>query len=203
MVRITTGEHAAETIVWPALQPLLEAYPEIQVEITSDASLTDIVADRYDAGIRLGEQVAKDMIAVRIGPEMRMAVVGSPEYFARNPVPVVPQDLTSHECINVRMPSSKSILVWEFEKDSRELNVRADGRMVLSSGDLRIRAALDGKGLAYVLEDHVNDYLSAGSLQRVLEDWCPPFPGYHLYYPSRRQHLLAFQLVVDALRYRR
>ncbi|TCU19315.1 LysR family transcriptional regulator [Rhizobium sullae] len=200
-IRITTNEHAAETIVWPALEGLMQEYPDIRIEITSDPSLVDIVADRYDAGIRLGEQVAKDMISVPIAPDMRMAVVGSPSYFARRPPPATPQDLTAHECINIRLPTSKGLSIWEFEKDGRELNVRVEGRLVFNSGRLRLRAAMNGFGLAYMLEDHARDYIADGRLVRVLSDWCPPFPGYHLYYPSRRQHSPAFALVVESLRY--
>lgn len=160
------------------------------------------MAERYDAGVRLGEQVAKDMIALRIGPDMRMAVVGSPSYFAKNPRPKRPQDLTAHTCINLRMPTYGGLYVWEFEKNGRELNVRVDGQLVFNNMALRMNAALAGLGLAYLAEDQVRPHVAKGKLVRVLTDWSPPFSGYHLYYPSRRQPTPAFALLVDALRYR-
>jgi DNA-binding transcriptional LysR family regulator len=201
-IRITTGEHAAVTILWPAIAGLLPDYPEIKVEITVDYGLADIVADRFDAGIRPGEQVAKDMVAVRIGPDMRVAVVGAPSYFARRPKPKSPQDLTQHDCINLRLPTQGGIYVWEFEKGRRELKVRVEGPLVFNNISLRVEAALAGFGLAYLPEDQVQTHIAYGSLIRVLADWCPPFSGYHLYYPSRRQPTPAFTLLVDALRYR-
>jgi DNA-binding transcriptional LysR family regulator len=200
-IRITAGEHAADTILWPAVARLLAAYPDIKVEIALDYALTDIVAERYDAGVRLGEQVAKDMIAVRIGPDMRMAVVGAPSYFAAHSRPRRPQDLTDHHCINIRLPTYGGLYAWEFEKAGRELKVRVEGQMVFNNTGLRLRAALAGFGLAYLPEDQVQPHLAAGELIRVLADWCPPFPGYHLYYPSRRQPTPAFALLVNALRY--
>ena len=177
-------------------------YPDIKVEIIVDYGLTDIVAERYDAGVRLGEQVAKDMIAVRIGPDMRMAVVGAPSYFARRPMPKKPQDLTAHDCINLRLPTYGGLYAWEFEKRGRELKVRVEGQLVFNNIALRLNAALAGFGLAYLPEDQVQTHLADGRLIRVLDDWCPPFSGYHLYYPSRRQPTPAFALLVDALRYR-
>ena len=201
-IRITAGEHAAEAILWPALEKLLPGYPDIKVEIVIDYGLTDIVAERYDAGVRLGEQVAKDMIAVRIGPDMRMAVVGAPAYFARRRRPQNPQDLTSHDCINLRLPTYGGLYAWEFEKEGREVRVRVDGQLVFNNIVLRLNAVLAGFGLACLPEDQVRTYLADGRLIRVLDDWCPPFSGYHLYYPSRRQPSPAFKLVVDALRYR-
>jgi DNA-binding transcriptional LysR family regulator len=201
-VRITTGEHAAEAILWPALAKLLPDYPDIKVEIIVDYGLTDIVAERYDAGVRLGEQVARDMIAVRIGPDMRMAVVGAPSYFARRKPPETPQDLTAHDCINIRLPTYGGLYAWEFEKGRRELKVRVEGPLVFNNIALRLNAALAGFGLAYLPEDSVQTHLATGRLIRVLSDWCPPFSGYHLYYPSRRQPTPAFALLVDALRYR-
>jgi DNA-binding transcriptional LysR family regulator len=201
-IRITTGEHAAETILWPALAKLLPRYPDIRVEVIIDYGLTDIVAERYDAGIRLGEQVAKDMIAVRIGPDMRMAVVGAPSYFATRRRPKTPQDLTVHECINLRLPTYGGLYVWEFEKGGRELKVRVEGQLVFNNLTLRLNAALEGLGLAYLPEDMVKTHLAKRRLVRVLADWCPPFSGYPLYYPSRRQHTPAFTLLVDSLRYR-
>lgn len=201
-IRINAGEHAANAVLWPALQKLLPNYPDIHVEIIVDYGLTDIVAERYDAGVRLGEQVAKDMIAVRIGPDMRMAVVGAPAYFDNRATPLTPQELTDHNCINLRLPTYGSVYAWEFEKDGHELRVRVEGQLVFNNIALRLNAVLAGLGLAYLPEDAVQAHLADGRLVRVLEDWCPPFPGYHLYYPSRRHASPAFALVVDALRYR-
>ncbi|MDC9833488.1 LysR family transcriptional regulator [Rhizobium binxianense] len=201
-IRINAGEHAADAVLWPALEKLLPDYPDINVEIIVDYGLTDIVAERYDAGVRLGEQVARDMIALRIGPDMRMAVVGTPAYFATRPKPLTPQDLTDHNCINLRLPTYGSIYAWEFEKDGRELRVRVEGQLVFNNIALRLNAVLAGLGLAYMPENLVEAHLADGRLVRVLEDWCPPFSGYHLYYPSRRHTSPAFALVVDALRYR-
>lgn len=200
-IRITTGEHAAHRVLWPALERLLPDYPDIKVELDINNSLTDIVAGRYDAGVRLGEQVAKDMVAVRIGTDTRMAVVGAPSYLASRPQPRTPEDLTSHDCISLRMQSG-GLLTWEFEKDGREVKVRVDGRLVFNSTLMALEAAVAGYGLAYLLEDRVQACLADGLLVRVLADWCPPFSGYHLYYPSRRQPTPAFALLVDALRYR-
>jgi DNA-binding transcriptional LysR family regulator len=201
-IRITSSEHAAQAILWPALARMLPDYPDIHVEIIVDYGLTDIVAERYDAGVRLGEQVAKDMIAVRIGPDLRMAVVGAPAYFKRRPPPKKPQDLTDHDCINLRLPTRGGIYAWEFEKRGRELKVRTEGRLVFNNVALRLDAVLAGFGLAYLPDDQVHPYLKNGRLVRALEDWCPPFSGYHLYYPSRRQTTPAFALLVDALRFR-
>ena len=203
IVRITTGEHPAETIIWPAIKKLVSDYPDIHVEIIVDQGLTDIVAERYDAGVRLGEQVARDMIAVPIGPEVRMAAVGAPSYFATHPVPKTPQDLTAHNCINIRLPTRGGVYAWEFEKRGREVKVRVEGQLLFNNIALRLDAALSGLGLAYLPEDQVQMDITSGRLVRVLADWCPPFAGYHLYYPSRRQPTPAFGLVVDALRYRR
>jgi DNA-binding transcriptional LysR family regulator len=201
-IRITTSEHAAQAILWPAVSKLLRAYPDIHVEIIIDYGLTDIVAERYDAGIRLGEQVAKDMIAVRIGPDLHMAVVGAPAYFAKHPKPKTPRDLPAHACINMRLPTRGGLSVWRFEKRGRELNVRVEGPLVFNNIALRSDAVLAGFGLAYVPEDQVRQHLAEGRLIRVLDDWCQPFSGYHLYYPSRRQATPAFALLVDALRFR-
>ena len=201
-IRINAPEHAAKTVLWPALERLLPGYPDIAVEVVVDNALTDIVAGRFDAGIRLGEQVAKDMVAVCIGPDARMAVVGAPAYFANRRMPVTPHDLTGHVCINLRLPTLGGVYAWEFEKSGRELKVRVDGQLTLSSLELRISAVLAGLGLAYVPEDQAAQAVSEGRLIRVLDDWCAPFPGYHLYYPSRRQQPPAFALLVDALRYR-
>ena len=201
-IRITAGEDAADAILWPALAKLLPDYPDIKVEIIVDYGLTDIVAERYDAGVRIGEQVAKDMIAVPIGPEMRFAVVGAPSYFAGRPPPKKPQDLTAHDCINLRLPTHGGIYAWEFEKGGRELKVRVEGQFVFNNMALRLNAVLAGFGLAYLPQNQVQSHLADGRLTRVLSDWCPPFPGYHLYYPSRRQPAPAFALLVEALRYR-
>ena len=201
-LRITTGEHAAESILWLALEKLLGRYPDIKVELIIDYGLTDIVAERYDAGVRLGEQVAKDMIAVRIGPDFRMAVVGSPSYFAKRPKPKKPQDLTAHDCVNLRLPTYGGIYPWEFEKRGRALKVRVEGQLVFNNIAMRLKAVRAGLGLAYVPEDQVKADVAEDRLVRVLEDWCAPFSGYHLYYPSRRQPTQAFALLVEALRYR-
>jgi DNA-binding transcriptional LysR family regulator len=202
-VRITAGEHAANTVLWPAFAKVLPSYPDIKVEITVDYGLTDIVAERYDAGVRLDERVAKDMIAVRIGPDLRMAVVGSRSYFERRKRPQTPRDLTAHDCINLRLPTHGGLYTWEFEKNKREVNVHVEGQLVFNNIALRLNAALAGLGLAYLPEDQVQGAIAAGRLVRVLADWCPPFAGYHLYYPSRRQSSPAFALLVEALRYRR
>jgi DNA-binding transcriptional LysR family regulator len=201
-IRINTSEHAAETVLWPVLERLLPDYPDIQVELAIDQSLADIVAGGFDAGIRLGEAVAKDMIAVRIGPDLRMAVVGAPTYFEKHSAPKAPHDLTDHACINLRMPTSGGLYAWDFEKDRRELHVRVSGQLVFNSTPLVLKAAAAGFGLAYVLDDRAEPLIQENRLVRVLDDWCPPFSGHHLYYPSRRQPTPAFALLVDALRYR-
>jgi DNA-binding transcriptional LysR family regulator len=201
-IRITAGEHPVETILMPALERLLPDYPDIKVEVDVDNTLTDLVAGRYNAGIRFGEQVAKDMVAVRIGPDMRMAVVGASAYFARRPRPKVPQDLTEHACINMRLPTHDSLYAWEMEKGKRELKVHVEGPLVFNYPPLVLRAALAGLGLACVFEDQVQDHIAEGRLVRVLADWCPPFAGYHLYYPSRRQPTPAFALLIEAIRHR-
>jgi DNA-binding transcriptional LysR family regulator len=201
-VRITVGEHAVESILWPKLARFLPAYPDIKVELDVSYGLKDIVAERFDAGVRMGEQVEKDMVAVRIGPAMRMAAVGAPSYFARRPPPQSPQELAAHTCINLRLPTLGGLYAWEFERDRRPVNVRVDGQLVFNSIVPILAAAIDGFGLAYLPEDQVLPHVHAGRLVRVLEDWCPPFPGYHLYYPSRRQASPAFALLVEALRYR-
>ncbi len=201
-IRITATEYAVDKLLWPKLAKLLAKYPDIKVEITIDSGLTDIVAQRFDAGVRSGEQVAKDMIAVRIGPDMRMAVVGAPSYFRKRSEPKKPQDLIGHTCINLRLPTHGGLYAWEFEKGARELKVRVEGQLVFNGPLQTLNAALAGFGLAYVPEELARPHLAKGRLKRVLEDWCPPFSGYHLYYPSRRQSSAAFALLVDALRYR-
>jgi DNA-binding transcriptional LysR family regulator len=201
-IRITATENAASAVLLPALARLLPDYPDIRVEIAVDYGLTDIVAERFDAGVRPGETVAKDMIAVRIGPDTRMAVVGAPSYLAKRPRPETPQDLTAHACINLRLPTHGGLYAWEFEKSGRELRVRVEGQLVFNATALILDAALAGLGLAYLPEEQVRTQLAEGRLVRVLADWCEPFSGYHLYYPSRRQPTPAFALLVDALRYR-
>jgi DNA-binding transcriptional LysR family regulator len=200
-IRITAHDHAVKAVLWPALETLLPDYPDIKVEIVIDYGLTDIVAERYDAGIRTGEMVAQDMIAVRIGPDMRSAVVGAPGYFARRARPKTPQELTSHSCINLRLPTHGGLYAWEFSKGPREVRVRVEGQLTFNASGPMLDAALAGLGLAYLPEADVQAHLAAGRLIRVLSDWCPPYPGYHLYYPSRRQPTPAFSLLVKALRY--
>lgn len=202
-IRITAGDHAIHSVLWPKLAKLLPKYPDIKVEITIDYGLADIVAQRYDAGVRWGEQVAKDMIAVRIGPDVRFAVVGTKSYFARRPPPKTPQDLIGHTCINLRLPTYGGLYAWEFERGGRELNVRVEGQLVFNGIFQVLDAALAGFGLAFVPEDLAQPHLAKGRLKRVLEEWCPPWPGYHLYYPSRRQSSAAFAVLIDALRHPR
>jgi DNA-binding transcriptional LysR family regulator len=198
-VRITATEHAVRSLVWPGLQAWLPTYPDIKVEISSDNRFTDIVAGRFDIGVRLGADVAKDMIAVRIAPDMRVAVVGSPDYFAANVRPAKPQDLTQHDCIGLRLPTHGGLLSWEFKRRGRTLNVHVTGRLVFNNGDLMVDAALAGQGLAWVPEDMVREHVAAGRLVTVLDDWAMSYPGYHLYYASRRASP-ALMLVVEALR---
>jgi DNA-binding transcriptional LysR family regulator len=201
-IRITAHDHAVRSVLWPALERLLPDYPDIKVEIVIDYGLTDIAAERLDAGIRIGEMVAQDMVAVRIGPDLQSAVVGAPSYFRGHPRPQTPQELTGHSCINLRLPTHGGLYAWEFEKDGRPLRVRVDGQLTVNGTAPMLHAALAGFGLAYLPEDSVQTYLADGRLIRVLADWCPPYPGYHLYYPSRRQLTPAFSLLVQALRYR-
>jgi DNA-binding transcriptional LysR family regulator len=200
-VRITAGRHSAETLLWPAIQRVLADNPDITIELSIDQGLTDIVAERFDAGVRLGEEIAKDMIAVKIGPDLRLAVVGSPAYFSRHGMPKSPHDLTYQRCINIRQATKGGLYAWEFEKAGREINVRVEGPLILNDSSLIYKAAEEGLGLACIMEDLVADQIASGQLVRVLEDWCPPFSGYHLYYPDRRQVTPAFKLLVDALRW--
>lgn len=200
-IRITATDYVADAILLPKLTKFLLDYPDIKIEISTDLRLVDIVAQRYDAGVREGEQIAKDMIAVRIGPDMRMAVVGAPAYFAERSLPKKPQDLTAHNCINLRLPTLGGLYAWEFEKGRRKLKVHVEGQLIFNNAAQLLTAALAGYGLAYVLEDAAQPFLTQRQLVRVLEDWCPPFPGYHLYYPSRRQPSPAFAMLVEALRY--
>jgi DNA-binding transcriptional LysR family regulator len=202
-IRISTGVHAAQTILEPALAKLLPDYPDIQVELSIEPGFVDIVAERFDAGVRLGETIAQDMVAVRIGPDMRMAAAASPAYLASRPPPLTPHDLGGHRCINLRFPTHGGLYAWEFEQAGRAVNVRVDGPLIVNDIALARQAAIDGLGLAYLPEDCFRQDLETGRLVRVLEDWCPPFPGYHLYYPSRRQHSPALALLIGAIRYRR
>lgn len=199
-VRITAGEHAVKTILWPAMKRLLPDYPDIRVEVVIDSALRDIVAERFDAGIRLGESLDKDMIALPIGPDQRLVVVGAPSYFASRSKPEVPQDLTGHICINMRLQTYGGLYAWEFEKNGRALRVRVDGQLTFNSTSTILDACLAGFGLAYLMEETVTEHTAAGRLVKVLDDWSPSFSGYHLYYPSRRQPSPAFTVLVDTLR---
>jgi DNA-binding transcriptional LysR family regulator len=201
-IRITTGGHAAETILWPALDGLLADYPDLNVEISVNAGFVDIVQERFDAGVRLGETIAQDMVAVRIGPDMRMAAVAAPSYFATRPAPLTPQGLAEHNCINLRFPTLGGLYAWEFEKGGRALNVRVDGQLIVNEIAIALQAAIDGAGIAYLPDNYVQTAVDAGRLTRVLEDWCPAFPGYHLYFPSRRQQPPTLALLIERLRSR-
>ncbi|HEV8392487.1 MAG TPA: LysR family transcriptional regulator [Dongiaceae bacterium] len=201
-IRISATDYAIDHVLWPKLVKFLPKYPDIKVEMVIDYGLTDIVAQRFDAGVRLGEQVAKDMIAVRIAPDVRFAAVGAKSYLAKHPAPRKPQDLVDHACINLRLATYGGLYAWEFEKDGREVKVRVEGQLVFNGSRQILNAAVAGFGLAYVPEDLAQPYLANGRLKRVLEDWCPVWPGHHLYYPSRRQASPAFALLVDALRHR-
>jgi DNA-binding transcriptional LysR family regulator len=200
MVRITLSDHAHGSVVWPKLRPLLLDYPDIKLELNIDNGFRDIVEERFDAGVRLGESLDKDMIAVRIGPDWRLVAVAAPSYFARYPIPEGPQDLVGHVCINTRQSRSGGLYAWEFEKDRREVRVRVDGQITLNSSDAQVEAATAGYGIAYVPENLVERHIADGSLIQVLDDWCPMFTGYYLYYPSKRQNSAAFSLIINALR---
>lgn len=200
--RITAGQHAIDTLLWPKLSKFLVDYPDIKVELNAESALTDIVAERFDAGVRLGDQVEKDMIAIRIGPMARMIVVAAPSCFDHMPIPTMPQELTAYPCINIRLPSYGGFYAWEFERDGHELRVRVDGQVAFNGVPQLINAALDGYGLAYVHEDVVREYLDDGRLIQVLDEWSQPFTGYHLYYPSRRHPSPAFTLLVETLKFR-
>jgi len=201
-VRITAGAHAARDLLWPVIDRLTTENPDINIEVNIEGGLVDIVADRYDAGVRLGERLEQDMIAVPISPKLRMAAFAAPAYFSARGTPATPYDLASHSCINLRFPGSGGLYAWEFERDGKELKVRAEGQLVFNDVDLIMTAALAGHGIAFMLENHATEHLASGRLVRVLEDWCEPFDGYYLYYPSRRQPSPAFSLVLEALRYR-
>lgn len=200
-IRITTTDYAADTLIWPKLSPVLKEYPDLKVEVITDYSLTDIVAEKFDAGVRLGEQVSEGMIAVKIGPDFRMLAVAAPDYFDRHSKPMTPQELTDHNCINLRLPTHGGLYAWEFEKNGRELRVRVDGQFTFNTIGPVVRAALDGCGIGYVPEGLVRHHIDAGHLVPILEDWSPPFPGYFLYYPHRRQSSLAFRVIVEALQH--
>ncbi|MBS1063885.1 LysR family transcriptional regulator [Gluconobacter wancherniae] len=202
-VRITTSSHAANTLLWPAINRLTAENPDINVEINIESGLVDIVAERYDAGIRLGERLEQDMIAIPISPRLRMAAVASPSYLSGKTIPETPYDLAQHSCINLRLSTSGGLYAWEFERDGKEIRVKTQGQLVFNDINLIVEAALTGHGIAFMLEDHVKDHLFSGNLVRVLEEWCEPFDGYYLYYPSRRQPSPAFNLLLDALRYKR
>lgn len=200
-IRLVSSGHAANFVLWPKLDRFMQLYPDIQIELAVDNGLTNIVAERFDAGVRLGEQVGRDMIAVPIGPQQSMAVVGSADYLARFGIPLVPQDLAAHRCINLRFQSQGGLYAWEFEKDGRALNMRVEGQFIVNESSLGVRAALAGHGLTFTMLDHVQALIDEGQLVRVLADWCPAFSGLHLYYPSRRQQTPAFSLLVEALRF--
>ncbi|WP_448092813.1 LysR family transcriptional regulator [Pseudomonas lini] len=201
-IRINAMDHALEFILWPVLKPFLTQYPDISVEVCCDYSFVDIAAQGFDAGVRLGEDVAQGMIATRIGPDMRMVVVGSPAYFANRSKPITPRDLTEHQCNNLRLPTNGGLYAWEFKKGEESLNVRVSGQVTFNGVYQLLTAALDGFGLSCLPDDIVTSHIAAGRLVQVLDDWCAPFAGFHLYYPSRRQASPAFALLVDALRYR-
>jgi DNA-binding transcriptional LysR family regulator len=201
-IRITAGDHSVTTVLWPKLAKVLSRYPDVKVEINAEGGLIDIAAQGYDAGVRLGEQVARDMVSVRISPDIRFAVVGAKSYFSKHPPPHTPQDLVTHSCINLRLPTYGGLWAWDFERDGRELKVRVDGQLTFNSIFQVRDAVIEGYGLAYIPEDLARPYLSKGQLVWVLQEWSPPWTGYHLYYPSRRQSSPAFALIVDALRHR-
>jgi DNA-binding transcriptional LysR family regulator len=201
-IRITLSDHALDSVVWPKLRPILSAYPDIKLELSMDIGFRNIVQEGFDAGVRLGESVERDMIAIRIGPDWRLVAVASPSYVAAHPVPEHPQDLIGHDCINRRQATAGGLYAWEFGKDGQDLRVRVDGQLTFNRDSAMIDAALSGYGIAYVPEDLVDRHIASGDLVLVLDEWSPRFPGYYIYYPSRRQNLPAFKVVVDALRYR-
>lgn len=200
-IRLTLSDHAFDSLVWPKLRPALATYPDIKLELSIDNGLRNIVEDGFDAGVRLGESVEKDMIAVRIGPDWRMVAAASPDYFDAHPTPRHPQELIQHNCMNMRQTRGGGLYAWEFEKDGHELRVRVDGQLTFNASYAMVDAALKGYGIAFVPEDLVERHIASGNLVQVLDDWCPKFPGYYVYYPSRRQNLPAFKVIIDALRY--
>ena len=201
-VRITAHDHAIGTALWPRLMPLLKQYPDIQIEFSVDYGFTDIAAQRFDAGVRVGDRIDKDMVAVRIAPDMRMSVAASPAYLKGKTMPKKPEDLTNHHCVNLRLPTRGNLYAWDFEKGKKSVNVKVDGQTIFNNTALMLQAALDGLGFAYIPFDLMKPHIEAGRLVPVLEDWWPRFPGYHLYYANRRQIAPALSLVIDALRYR-
>lgn len=201
-IRLTLSDHALESVVWPKLKPALSDYPDIHVELILDSTFRNIVEEGFDAGVRLGESVEKDMIAVRIGPDWRLVAVASPGYLAAHGVPEHPQDLVRHVCINMRHETAGGLYAWEFEKDGQELRVRVSGQLTFNNSYAMIDAAVNGYGVAYIPDDIVERQIASGTLVQVLDDWSPFFDGYFLYYPSRRQNLPAFKVIVDALRHR-
>lgn len=200
-LRITAGEHALSSTLWPLLKPFLKAWPDVNIELTTDNTLTDIVNDRFDAGVRLGDQIARDMVAVRIGPDWRMVVVGAPNYFAVQGKPETPTDLQQHRCINMRLPTHGGVYPWEFSRNDQQIRIRVEGQLIFNNLNARVEAAIAGLGLAYVPEDCVSEAVATGTLVKVLDAWCEPFSGYHLYYPSRKQHTAAFARLLDAVRW--
>ena len=200
-IRITAGEHALSSTLWPLLKPFLLRYPDVNVELSIDNTLTDIVSGRFDAGVRLGESIEKDMVAVRIGPDWKMAIVATPDYFAEHGVPQTPYELQNYRCINMRLPTLGGLYHWEFSKDGKAIRVKVEGQLVFNTLSARIDAALSGMGVCCVPEDSVRMHIEQGKLQSVLQDWCEPFTGYYLYYPSRKQHTAAFSKLIDAVRY--
>ena len=201
-IRITAGEHALSSTLWPLLKPFLQAYPEVKVELSVDNTLTDIVSGRFDAGVRLGESIEKDMVAVRIGPNWRMAVVASPDYLAKYGRPETPYQLQDHNCMNMRLPTLGGLYSWEFSKDGKEIRVKVEGQLIFNNLASRIDAALSGMGIACVPEDTVQHHINEGRLESLLDEWCEPFSGYYLYYPSRKQHTAAFSKLIEAVRYK-
>lgn len=201
-VRITCGEHVLSNLLLPRLMPLMGRYPDVNLEFEVYYGLRDIVKDRFDAGVRLGESIDRDMIALPIGPPLRMSAAASPAYFEKQPIPRSPEDLSAHRCINIRLPTNGGLYVWEFEQGDRRINVRVEGQAIFNTSPHIVMAALDGLGIAFLPEEEFEPHIEQGRLVRVLEDWCPPFPGYHLYYPSRKQHSPAFSLIIEALRFR-
>ena len=201
-VRITCGEHVLSNLLLPRLMPLMGRYPDVNLEFEVYYGLRDIVKDRFDAGVRLGESIDRDMIALPIGPPLRMSAAASPAYFEKHPIPRSPEDLSAHRCINIRLPTNGGLYVWEFEQGDRRINVRVEGQAIFNTSPHIVMAALDGLGIAFLPEEEFEPHIEQGRLVRVLEDWCPPFPGYHLYYPSRKQHSPAFSLIIEALRFR-
>lgn len=201
-IRITAGEHALSSTLWPLLKPFLQAYPEVNVELSVDNTLTDIVSGRFDAGVRLGESIEKDMVAVRIGPDWKMVTVASPDYLQKHGIPATPYELQNHNCINMRLPTLGGLYSWEFSKDGKDIRVKVEGQLIFNNLASRIDAVLSGMGIAHVPEDTVKQHIANGELQSLLEDWTEPFSGYYLYYPSRKQHTAAFEKLIEAIKYK-